>query len=247
MKNIFLVLLAVVVLSGCSKDDNKGDFVENTKMLFLKKTESEDAVITYEYNGNKISETNSKISDSEGFIVKKSVFTYEGDLIVKRQSFNEDGTLSPFKEEFFYEDNKLKSYNFIDGDYIRKTTYTHENDGTVSFKKYNVDSKTKIETFIDSGVYTFSNGNLIKYEDSKEIINYEYDDKKNPFKNVTGFSKVIGINSNLNNVLKSTTIRKGSDSSNVSSFEYDYNPDGYPIVQRYFYNGKSEGTLKNSY
>lgn len=244
MKNIFLVLLAVVVLSGCSKDDEKNNSVNS---LLIKKTESEDGIVTYTYNGNKISEIASEIYDLGKIIRGKSVYTYEGGLIVKRQSFNENGTLSPFKEEFFYEDNKLKNYNFIDGEYIRKTMYTHNNDGTVSFNTYKVNSETKAETYLDSGIYTFSNGNLIKYEDSNEIRIYEYDDKYNPFKNILGLSKILGNTSNTNNVLKTTIINKDFDSTNVNSYEYDYNSNGYPIIIRYSFDGKASGITKYSY
>lgn len=239
MKNILLVLLAVVVFGGCSKDDEK----KSSNSILVKKIEIEDGTVNYNYNGNKLNEIIEESGD-------KLVVTYNGDLIVKTQNFQVDG-LSSYKAEYFYENNKLKSKYSTDGigdsAHIIKTTYLHNIDGTLNYKTYIVDAKTKAETLLGSGVYTFLNGNIVKDENPEKIKTFEYDDNNYYFKNVLGIDKLIGENSNQNNILKETITHKGSGTSNVRSYEYDYNPDGYPIVQRYFFDGKPYGTTKYSY
>lgn len=88
------------------------------------------------YNGNKIVEASDTGNNG---IVYKTVFTYNGDLIVKEESFK--GSVLEDSDEYIYENNKIKTTlsleNRIDFQtnlpYVEKTkkVYTYNTIGTI--------------------------------------------------------------------------------------------------------------------
>ncbi len=109
---------------------------------------------------------------------------------------------------------------------ITKKTYTYNQDGTILLENYDIDIFTGIETKTDnSTLYTFDNSNIIKKVSDSSYYNYynpntqtyyrstftyEYDDKINPFKNVTGLDKINMNFLNKNNIIKSTNFYQTS-------------------------------------
>ncbi len=154
---------------------------------------------------------------------EKTVYTYTGDLITKKTIY--DGAVIKSTYDYTYEDGKLKSVLTSAYDknkttgiitvYQQKFIYIHNSNGTVLEENFSIDPKTGTETKSGySSIYTFSNGNLMKTVDTSPYqittSEYEYDNNKNPFVNITGFSK-NNFNS-VNNITKITTINK--DTSN---------------------------------
>lgn len=98
----------------------------------------------------------------------------------------------------------------------------------------------------DSTIYTISSGNIIKEEISStgsnywQIWEYTFDQKKSPTANSYIFADDINAHINLNNI-KTMKMTQGNLNSNgdreeygeplLSTYEYDYNSAGYPIVQ----------------
>lgn len=235
----FLCLFSALtlVLTSCSSDD------ENSENLILPKTvsytysdaEEDNDKAVVEYNGNKIVSTSYTENDKE-------VYTYTGDLITKIVDFASEGNISS-TNEFTYENGKLKIDLLTEisenNTYISNTVYTHNNDGTISYKTYS-DINTTDDYKTSEGVLTYSNGNLIKKtenykEGSSYVKTYEYDTKSNPFKNILGYNLLIDYDttSNLNNVTKMTNVYNNgnSGSTNVFIYTYEYNDKGYPVKQ----------------
>lgn len=225
MKKFFCLFTSVLfVLASCSTDDSKMDAANTT---LVSQIVGSGTTISYVYIGNKVSQINNGTS--------KTVITYSGDFITKEESYT-NNVLS-FSQEYVYENSKLKSSTFTDGAYIKKDVYVYNTDGTVSYNSYKIDAITKVETIFKSGKYTFSDGNLIRDENSSQTFIYEYDTKNNPFKNVLGFDKFIISGASVNNVVKETISITGSSNTDIRSYQYEYNSDGFPISSIYSWNG----------
>lgn len=230
MKKILcLVSAAFLVLSSCSSDS---DSAKESSILVKKViyTDSDGATTSdVTYNGNKIV----KSTDSDG---EFTVYTYTGDVITKSESFDADGK-SEYSTEYTYVGGKLASSvrkSASDTEYNRKTKYTHNADGTIAYEEFRVNIATGVEgEYGYIGKYTYANGNLVKEENSyygsESVITSEYDTKNNPFKNITGFSLLIGDHSsNSNNVLKRTFNSKGSSTPTVETYIFEYDSKNYP-------------------
>lgn len=235
MKKIFYIfLVSVLILSSCSKDDDYEN--DSTNVLLRKEIGKEDNKETYfseiVYNGNRIV-SNGSVS-----------FTYTGNFITKQAS-------AYYTYEFGYDNGKLVSYTekFTGDIGFSKTVYTHNVDGTVSFKKYFIFNSTETEKV--TGTLTFKDGNLVKKEfvDNQEVVVHttikEYDTKNNPYKNILGCDLLFDddrflsmLNGNRNNIVKTTSTTSNiqeffSDSlqKTISIFEYSYNSKGFPILR----------------
>ncbi|OXA93975.1 hypothetical protein [Flavobacterium hercynium] len=230
MKKILcLVSAAFLVLSSCSSDS---DSAKESSILVKKVIYTyQDGTTTSDvsYNGNKIT----KITDSDG---EFTTYTYTGDVVTKRESFYEDGSLN-YSTQFIYTSGKLSEIlkkEGSDSKFNYKTKYTHNADGTIAYEDFRVNIATGVEEeygFI--GKYTYANGNLVKEEKSfygsDSVITHEYDTKNTPFKNVTGFSLLIGEeSSSSNNVVKSTFNSKGSSTPSSEAYIFEYDSKNYP-------------------
>ncbi|WP_409416175.1 hypothetical protein [Flavobacterium sp. PS2] len=253
MKKIFYIfLVSVLILSSCSKDDDYEN--DSTNILLRKEIGKENNKETYSsenvYNGNRIV--------SSGDIS----FTYTGNYITKQAS-------AYYTYEFGYDNGKLVSYTekFTGDNGFSKTAYTHNVDGTVSFKKYFVFNSTETEKA--TGTLTFKNGNLVKkeyvYKDNQEVVIQtaikEYDTMNNPYKNILGCDLLFDddrflsmLNGNRNNIVKTTSTTSNiqeffSDSlqKTISIFEYSYNSKGFPILRSSIDNNNKISTREYFY
>jgi len=250
MKNIFkwaFVALALVGVS-CSKSDdnnggsgngsgfNSGDF--SVGKHFPRK------IIETNENGKR--ERTFEISNGR---VVNSVYEYEGNLL-KRMKFG-----NRIFQEFSYDKGRLSKrvhleegtfdYVYDDQGRLSKKYHTSPN-GHPSTTEYQYINNT-IKTIFKSQnnksdsetIYTFANGNLIREEDSRGTIVYEYDDKNNWMYNnnfIITISSVLGeffdYDYSKNNVTK--IIVRGNRSKDyryedaTATFQYEYNSDGYP-------------------
>jgi hypothetical protein len=71
-------------------------------------------------------------------------------------------------------------------------------------------------------LYINSQGNIYKqhYLSDGNIINFLYDNKNSPYKNITGYCNLIF---EFNNVIQI------SDNSSTTNYSYQYNGENYPI------------------
>lgn len=245
-KLLYLFSASLLVLTSCSKDDDNSSTNATTTVLPTKVlyTETNGSVYTsvLTYNGNKIV----SVVD-EGV---KTTYTYTGDLITKEQETGTSSSNFSSTTDYSYENNKLKTAVTTETSgtqtYKSKYVYTHNSDGTVNYNEYNINVSTGAETLSSSGKYTFSNGNLVKKEEGTTVRIYEYDTKNNPVKNILGFDKLLNEEFSLNNIVKETSTYNGGN-PNVTTYQYDYNTNGYPTEQRIFYNGTADGKTQYNY
>jgi hypothetical protein len=248
-KLLYLFTASLVVLTSCSSnDDSYTAPSEDTSILpktitsifpsdFFETTSKSIAT----YNGNKISSI-----ISEGVI---TIFTYEGNIITKKEQFAIDAQGKETKTTeylYTYENGKLKSRSLKIGiasmdsndRYIIKTIYTHNQDGTIDYIESSINSNTQVETKQRIGKLTYKDGNLIKSEVKESLFVFEngirvfeYDAKNNPLKNVLGFSLLLDEISNYgnNNVVKITSTRPDYANPTVFLRTYIYNDNDYPL------------------
>lgn len=248
-KLLYLFTASLFVLSSCSSDnDDLSPTLPIEEISILPKTISyiypsdffgTNSKSTITYSGNKIL----SIVDENS----KTTYTYDGGLITKQEQFsiNAQGKEVKAKEVvYLYENGKLKTRIYktrISEDrpngYITKTIYTHNQDGTISYIVYDVDSITQVEKKQGTGKLIYKDGNLIKSETNNISISfgngirvYEYDTKKNPLKNILGFSLLLDEvdDCGKNNVIKITRTSDEFSSPSVYITTYIYDDNGYP-------------------
>lgn len=229
-KIVGLLSFAFLVLSSCSSDNDESSNLPNP--ILVKEIE-----VTYEgktfiqkntYDGNKIKNTTSQT----GLIVN---YTYTGDVITKKEDIDVQKGVSSVSE-YTYKDGKVISVlNSVILDYYLKPVYeslrkyTYNEDGTVSYQVYKVNSVTGAEEEKDdiSGKLTLKNGNIVRDDFTNVTFIFEYDNKNNVYKNILGYNLLMEVDSGLNNLVKSFSIYNGKASDpNVNL--YEYNSEGYP-------------------
>ncbi len=259
--SVFMLSLFIV---SCSKSEDSMPVSEPANNKLVKKivrTTSDGDVLTLNitYEGNKIKEIISSLGNKE-------VYTYEDDLIVKLEEFNNN--ILKYLHNFRYENNKLKSEEAISykinsstntniAYYKNYTEYSNNNNGVVTGVSTGTDLEKNFNYPSSSFEITFFNGNLYKKVEINQpnptIINYEYDNKINPLKFITGFNKFIYFSAN--NETKSTRVSSYTNSTgelitntNVNRIEHTYNNDNLPIIfKKYGSNGELEQTMQYFY
>ncbi len=239
MKKISLLLsIFALAIVSCSKDETPAPApVLGVLPTRIENISEEDGNSTnyFTYNGNKLVE----VSSTRNSVIYKTVYTYNGDLIVKEESFN--GSDLKGSDEYIYENNKIKTvlslYNQIDYQtnlpYVEKTKneYTYNPDGTVLETRFKLvngtyvnQNNTNLYSIVGGNLtkrvsnntytYTYSNGSgtVTNTSENSSTHTYEYDNKNSPFKNILGFNKIFFDEVlSLNNYTKETT---NSTSSN---------------------------------
>jgi hypothetical protein len=248
-KFLSLFFALALVLTSCSNDENSSpDENSPEDNSVLPKTISytypdiflgTNSISTNTYNGNKI--ISSVKNDS------KTVFTYDGDKIMKQEQFDIDELGKEIKSaevQYTYENGKLKtrlfkediSTAYPDGEYIEKIVYVHSSN-LISYINYNVNKNTKEEVKNSEGTLTYKDGNLVKEVQisgsSTRTRTYEYDTKHNPLKNILGFDLLLNEISEFgkNNVIKTTSILSDFPTPANYISNYIYNDNGYPTKQ----------------
>jgi|GEM_PF-333025 len=253
MKRILCLFGALaLIVSSCSNDDkSSAEELDSTlpktiSYIYPSPELGTNSKQTASYNGNEIvSLTN---NDS------KTVFTYDGNIIVKQEVFDVDESGKETKNEevsYAYENGKLKTKviredftaEYPDGNYIEKVVFTHTSNEIISYIDYSVNKDTKAETKNSEGTLTYKDGNLVKDEKKFNSLTetrvYEYDAKNNPLKNIVGFSMLLNEIDGFakNNVVKTTKTSSEFPNAAVYLTTYIYNDNNYPTRHTSFDGG----------
>lgn len=239
MKKISLLLsIFALAIVSCSKDETPAPTpvlgVLPTRIENISEEEG-NSTNYFTYNGNKIVE----YSTTRNGVVYKSVYTYNGDLIVKEESFK--GSDLQGSDEYIYENSKIKTVLSTDNQidyqtnlpFVEKTKkeYTYNTNGTVLETRFKLvdgvyvnQNSTNLYTIVggnltkrvnnSTSTYTYNNGSgtVTNTSEYASTITYEYDNKNSPFKNILGLNKIFFDEIfSSNNYTKETT---NSTSSN---------------------------------
>jgi hypothetical protein len=276
-KNLSLFCALMLVLISCSGDDsslNSSDVLMKKKVVTSTGRDNTIEISTtyYTYEGKKLVKevgTNDSFFDNRRNYDYTKKYYYTGNLITKCEEMS--GTDYLTVTELTYVNDKLKTMlvkvGYQNGViiYATKTTCTHNDDGTVSFVKVNIDRETKVESVLENGKWIYANGNIIRKETTDKWGSisevYEYDRKNGIFRNVTGANLLVGnlifgysgfgysgFGYSKNNELKMTVTTANSNATFTHSTIYNYNKDNFPtfgkfegndestsIISRYFY------------
>ena len=120
-----------------------------------------------------------------------------------------------------------------------REVYVYNNDGTISTTHYigDLNSQTDVN---ETGTYTFlPNGEIgsMTFDlGSQESAAYTYDDKKNPYMNITGYKKISMANGEPNVMNHNITAMIGSETATTT---YTYNSDQFPVTSSEVYMGET--------
>ncbi len=253
--NLFLFVIAAL-FSSCSKTETETKAPAASNLNLVKKIETKIAPnttissISFTYEGNKLI----KSVDAKA----ETTYNYTGDLLTYIRILY---TLTSTQKTitFNYENNKLINYTSVAPFVSEKKVYFYNSNGIVS-STYTITPRTG-DVVTKYELITLSNGNPVKVETTQNnlsepdlqgviqnnvtaqnIITYEYDDKKNPAKNILGFNKlliardILPLFNSENNVLSINEVKKYSVAGNVFkelsyfplTYSYKYNPEGFP-------------------
>lgn len=248
MKSILklAVIASAVLVSSCGKsDDNATKTITDgtvnivggkhfpKKEIYLKGSEKEET--TYEVVNGKITKEIYKFTGSNRTKEIITIYQYEGNLL--KRKLNEKGKVT---DEYTYSNGKLTKlvadeetfeYEYDNKGRLNKVTaYTNINDKHISKLEYISDSVIKETDYRgDVSIYTFSNGNLIKSEEHKGILTYEYDNKNNwkhnDFFKIIEPDYILKSDYSRNNIIRWTDGYRKSEQHNT----IEYNSAGYPI------------------
>ncbi|WP_166920067.1 hypothetical protein [Flavobacterium poyangense] len=265
-KLLFLLSALMVILTSCSNDDNSNAAPEDN--FILPKEENGISMYsskwktTFTYSGNKIV---SMVGDNS-----KSLYTYEGNTIVNEVRFSVDFNgkeKKVFEILYAYEKGKLKSStwrgeftpDYPQGKVNVKTVYTPTSDNVYTYVDYSTNEDTKIVTKIAEGILTYKDGNLIRSEHFRLILNtgtiiteiytFEYDTKNNPFKNILGYSLILSKYGQFsrNNIIRTTVWNPEHSGSVIVPTKYAYDDKGYAISKTEGFSGAGSPSLYVKY
>ncbi len=251
----YFILIVNIFLLSCEKE--KPLQIENEGIqLLTKEIYSEDLYNEYTYNeANLLKERKSKwfytgyYYNEENQLICYDMYEdpgiYSSTWTVAEAAMNRVDWVTP--ENTKISGRGVYSYN---NRHLTKITVTRLPGGTVSGTAFEYDANDRIskETFYYENVpnsfieFTYDEkGNLI-LETRKDISNgiatvstteeYEFDDKKNPYK---AFNRLLvpGVNTNENNIVKKTLTLffdvQGVDKVQVTESTYEYDLQGYPV------------------
>jgi len=231
MKKIFLGLIALTLsLNACSSSDDSSDTTNDALLSKIVETYEDGYVSTLlvTYSGNKILKL-----DWDGEEVTE--FTYTGNLITQEKYFLDGDLEDLITYEYDANERLIRSTRVETNSFTEVDEYTHNADGTVSFVT------ERDGELAANGTFYFNNNRPYKKEittyyegfESDEVIEVTFDDKNEPFKNVTGYNKLnfalpnlkSDIEDNVNNVL---TVKR--DTFTILTTTYTYNSNNFPAT-----------------
>lgn len=254
MKKVFLLsAVAMFFLVSCQPEDiepnqNGNEEPNQNEDVLLKElttiTNGSSSTAHFEYDGHKFI---SKTDD-----VKSFTYEYTGNLITKRTfqafdhpdhkyeqyyQYNSNDDISQMIQLWYYGPNSPRGEKYV---------YTYNSNNTISYEKYE-GSLDEQNTLAGQGTYYLDSENEVYKFEQKDIngniilsVTHNFDQKKSPYKNITGYNKLFHLNGeeNSNNLLSTEMV---SANNTVSTFfEYEYNDDDYPVNLEYTITSDSE-------
>jgi len=201
---------------------------------------------------------------------KTETFFYDGSGNLERKEItypmktDRNGTI-----EYKYENGKLKQSTYKGSLNNRKKRYKTQifnytnNSITINIKEYNTNAQEVIEdssVSTSTTIYTLSNGNVVKKEETREygktVTTFKHDNAKTLFSLRPFFVYPEYFDEkdvNKNNITSKEVISTYSDNGQTNThkstyrYEYEYTPEGYPKTIKEFRNDTLEGIKEYEY
>ena len=238
--------------------ENNNDSVLVSSVSQTNTNDPENVVVTnYNYDGNKLVSRNVQnfYNDELDYIENYSFF-YTNNQITSIEKGTTNPTNNEFELEKLYEYDynsqglisEYRRFNCDDNICVIDAVYSYScnSSGQIIFNRLiedgvNTDGTVSLYYTLDSsGNIVYTDG-LIQQNDNPNcntIIEYDYDNYNNPFKNITGRIPFLGYISShynfnaLNNNCTAINQQNSGDCETMNSFatcSYVYNDAGYPI------------------
>ncbi|ALR32052.1 hypothetical protein ATE47_16680 [Chryseobacterium sp. IHB B 17019] len=260
MKKSYL-LLPVFFLASCSNGDddstNPNENPNGNTPVLVTKMVDDGETYTFTYNGNKIAERKHSSGDT-------TTYTYTGDLITK--IVEKDGSITE-STVLTYDSNSRLSKSVMThtstgiNNYTTTIDYTYvtnnnvkivetTNNTMVGYTKVHkrdalLNMDNSIKGWTTTVTETQSSGTLTG---SGGLLGVSYDSSNSPFKNVTGYLKIInaegmtGSAHNLLNYSDKVGYTNGGWETTIFSSTFEYNSSSYPTKETKKYKDQN-GTL----
>ena len=201
---------------------------------------------------------------------KTETFFYDGSGNLERKEItypmktDRNGTI-----EYKYENGKLKQFTYKQSLDNREKHYKIQvfnytnNSITVNIKEYYTNAQEVIEdssVSTSTTIYTLSNGNVVKKEETREygktITTFKHDNAKTLFSLRPFFAYPEYFDEkdvNKNNITSKEVINTYSDNGQTDTYkstyryEYEYTPEGYPKTIKEYRNDTLEGIKEYEY
>jgi hypothetical protein len=242
-KLISLFVISFLMLQSCSSGDDNPVDTSNQGLLVKQILVDGGSTYTFTYNGNKLSKLST--IDSEQVY---STFYYTNELVTQMKTYDSDNDLD-YITDFYYSDNNLikTTYTSSTGKLEFQEDYVNNPNGMVVYTSIDYMQGTPIKSAPIK--YYYTNGNLVKIEESSsKITNYTFDSKNSPWRNITGALKINLVFEDIFNT-NNPLIENNSLSMNLPSinYSYEYNSQDYPISSIAKYSQGSPTTVHYSY
>lgn len=271
MKKTYL-LLPIFFLASCSSSNDDTDSSNNNQNnndnspVLVTKMVADGETSTYTYNGSKISQIKN-ITTGE-----VTSFSYSGDLITQQVT---TGSSTSYKTTYVYDgSNRLSkktysetyltsgtistvetNYNYLSANSV-KITYTANFTGSSAVRTGSKTATLNADGSLSSWTETASVPNNTGgfHSATGALQPIVYDTKNVPFKNITGFLKIIDTedeNGSVHNILSYNYVlnyNNGAGSGEWGIFKcvYEYNNSGYPTKNVKTYYNKTGTGVTNS-
>lgn len=216
-------MFGLLLLFSCSNNESVNDGSTTGVVLVKKIVYSDGVENTFNYNGTKLTKINI-VGEGEYLNI-----TYSGDLIIKIEWFTANNIGSEVTE-FNYSLNKLSQIKtYISPNRLEIIeNYSYNSDGTITIAESYYNSSNVLTNSNPRKNYYDTAGNKIKTEflqNNKVIstLNYAYDTKNSPFKNITGAHVLFLEDDSVGSVINNLTNGPNSSKS------YQYNSQNYPV------------------
>lgn len=236
------IILSVLSLASCSSDADS-----SSNVTLLKKIQSVDlgqnAVHNFYYKGTKLTKVTFDIqgqTNGKGY----DKYSYINDLISEIKTFSSNNQLLSVITLTYNNLNQLTEVVKIEPsrNYGLKTVFDYSTNNTVIAQTFSGNTSAQDNPSNQTTTFLLQNDEVVSKSfasaDMNYSIEYVYDDKNNPFKNVTGYHAIklyailnnglLGLNHNL---LKQTTYFDANVIDSQIDFELNYNQDNFPTLR----------------
>lgn len=238
MKNFFIIIFIALTFNSCSDDSNeRADATRLTRMIRNSDLSSDlnELITDYSYEGKKLKDIRF------GSTRWEYIYSDSNIIFINRYS-NSD---LEFKTTYQYDSKGRVSSELLEDmaqGYPIKNDFTYNSDNTISYKESYPGLSDEIQNKITGIIYMDSEGQILKHEKmflgvlSRRVV-WTYDSKNNPFKNITGYQKLPMNFRELHNFRTKHTYDENEALLNKTTYDYQYNSDGYPInsVETFYY------------